>query len=57
MTTKRHTLNQITLYPLRFQLIYQYRLWGGRRLAKGAETLIEIARIQRWKDNEKANCL
>jgi mannose-6-phosphate isomerase len=25
--------NQITLYPLRFEPIYQYRLWGGRRLA------------------------
>ena len=22
-----------TLYPLRFEPIYQYRLWGGRRLA------------------------
>jgi mannose-6-phosphate isomerase len=25
--------NQIPLYPLRFEPIYQYRLWGGRRLA------------------------
>ena len=24
---------QIPLYPLRFKPIYQYRLWGGRRLA------------------------
>jgi len=24
---------QISLYPLRFEPIYQYRLWGGRRLA------------------------
>jgi mannose-6-phosphate isomerase len=24
---------QVTLYPLRFEPIYQYRLWGGRRLA------------------------
>jgi mannose-6-phosphate isomerase len=24
---------QIPLYPLRFDPIYQYRLWGGRRLA------------------------
>ena len=24
---------QIQLYPLRFEPIYQYRLWGGRRLA------------------------
>jgi mannose-6-phosphate isomerase len=31
--TKRHTLSQILLYPLRFEPIYQYRLWGGRRLA------------------------
>ena len=33
MTTKRHAMNQIPLYPLRFEPIYQYRLWGGRRLA------------------------
>jgi len=26
-------MSEITLYPLRFELIYQYRLWGGRRLA------------------------
>ena len=26
-------MNQILLYPLRFEPIYQYRLWGGRRLA------------------------
>jgi len=24
---------QLPLYPLRFELIYQYRPWGGRRLA------------------------
>jgi mannose-6-phosphate isomerase len=27
------TPNQLPLYPLRFEPIYQYRLWGGRRLA------------------------
>ncbi len=27
-------MSQIPLYPLRFEPIYQYRLWGGRRLAK-----------------------
>ncbi len=27
-------MNPIALYPLRFEPIYQYRLWGGRRLAK-----------------------
>ena len=27
-------MNQIPLYPLRFEPIYQYRLWGGRRLAE-----------------------
>jgi len=27
-------MKQTTLYPLRFKPIYQYRLWGGRRLAK-----------------------
>src|ERR1035441_764429 len=26
-------MKQIPLYPLRFDPIYQYRLWGGRRLA------------------------
>ena len=32
MATERHARNQILLYPLRFEPIYQYRLWGGRRL-------------------------
>jgi mannose-6-phosphate isomerase len=27
-------LNQALLYPLRFEPIYQYRLWGGRRLGE-----------------------
>jgi len=31
-TTKRHAMDHIPLYPLRFEPIYQYRLWGGRRL-------------------------
>jgi mannose-6-phosphate isomerase len=26
-------MDQMPLYPLRFEPIYQYRLWGGRRLA------------------------
>jgi len=26
-------MNQMPLYPLRFDPIYQYRLWGGRRLS------------------------
>ncbi len=26
-------MGQTVLYPLRFEAIYQYRLWGGRRLA------------------------
>jgi mannose-6-phosphate isomerase len=30
---ERAVMNQISLYPLRFEPIYQYRLWGGRRLA------------------------
>jgi mannose-6-phosphate isomerase len=33
MTTKRYVIDQTPLYPLRFEPIYQYRLWGGRRLA------------------------
>jgi mannose-6-phosphate isomerase len=27
-------MSPISLYPLRFEPIYQYRLWGGRRLAE-----------------------
>src|SRR5579864_2546072 len=27
-------MSGILLYPLRFEPIYQYRLWGGRRLAE-----------------------
>jgi mannose-6-phosphate isomerase class I len=26
-------MSQTRLYPLQFEPIYQYRLWGGRRLA------------------------
>jgi mannose-6-phosphate isomerase len=33
MTTKPRDPTHTTLYPLRFEPIYQYRLWGGRRLA------------------------
>ena len=34
MTAKqRHDMGRMPLYPLRFEPIYQYRLWGGRRLA------------------------
>jgi mannose-6-phosphate isomerase len=30
---KKHIMSQISLYPLRFAPIYEYRLWGGRRFA------------------------
>ena len=33
MRARGDTINQIPLYPLRFEPIYQYRLWGGRHLA------------------------
>lgn len=33
MTTKPPDPTHTALYPLRFEPIYQYRLWGGRRLA------------------------
>jgi mannose-6-phosphate isomerase len=33
MRTRGGTINQASLYPLRFEPIYQYRLWGGRHLA------------------------
>src|SRR5271157_6656064 len=33
MSISRHAMSQTLLYPLRFEPIYQYRLWGGRRLA------------------------
>jgi mannose-6-phosphate isomerase len=26
------TLDAVSLYPLRFEPIFQYQLWGGRRL-------------------------
>ena len=32
-TVKPRDTTQMPLYPLRFEPIYQYRLWGGRRLA------------------------
>src|SRR5665647_2959615 len=31
--TKKSSGSQTVLYPLRFEPIYQYRLWGGRSLA------------------------
>ncbi len=34
MTAEPHPLAQTPLYPLRFEPIYEYRLWGGRRLSK-----------------------
>jgi len=33
MPYETDAMSQIPLYPLRFEPIYQYRLWGGRRLA------------------------
>jgi mannose-6-phosphate isomerase len=33
-TTMSNNMNQTLLYPLRFEPICQYRLWGGRRLEK-----------------------
>jgi mannose-6-phosphate isomerase len=33
MTVMKNRFSQIPLYPLRFEPIYQYRLWGGRRLS------------------------
>ena len=33
MTAGPHDPTRVSLYPLRFEPIYQYRLWGGRRLA------------------------
>ena len=30
---RKYSMNDTLLYPLRFEPIYQYRLWGGRRLA------------------------
>ena len=31
--TQKHSRSQIPLYPLKFEPIYQYRLWGGHHLA------------------------
>jgi len=33
MLVIENTMSQITLYPIRFEPIYQYRIWGGRQLA------------------------
>src|SRR5680860_1231016 len=33
MSAKENTMSQIPLYPIRFEPIYQYRIWGGRNLA------------------------
>jgi mannose-6-phosphate isomerase len=33
MKDGQHLMDKTQLYPLRFEPIYQYRLWGGRRLA------------------------
>ena len=33
MKVGARTVSKMPLYPLRFEPIYQYRLWGGRRLA------------------------
>ncbi len=33
MAVKPHQHSQTSLYPLQFEPIYEYRLWGGRRLA------------------------
>ena len=33
-------MDKATLYPLRFQPIYQYRLWGGRRLGELFNSLL-----------------
>jgi len=32
-STTENTTNKIPLYPMQFEPIYQYRIWGGRRLA------------------------
>jgi mannose-6-phosphate isomerase len=42
LTTKKDAMSQIPLYPLRFEPIYQYRLWGGRRLAKLLSTPLPV---------------
>lgn len=34
MTPIANTKNPIPLYPIRFEPIYQYRIWGGRQLAE-----------------------
>src|ERR1035437_1826858 len=31
--SKGHAMDRTSLFPLRFEPIYQYRLWGGRHLA------------------------
>lgn len=38
MTTKEQNPDQLDLYPLLFEPIYQYRPWGGRQLSKLLKT-------------------
>jgi mannose-6-phosphate isomerase len=42
---KTHTTPQVPSYPLRFEPIYQYRLWGGRRLAELLTTTLPTGPI------------
>jgi mannose-6-phosphate isomerase len=42
MSTKIHDINQIPLYPLRFRPIFQYRIWGGRRLDEALNQSLPI---------------
>ena len=41
-------LHQALLYPLRFEPIYQYRLWGGRHLAN-----LLTAPLPKWSRDAK----
>jgi mannose-6-phosphate isomerase len=42
---KRYTTPKVPAYPLRFEPIYQYRLWGGRRLAELLTTTLPTGPI------------
>ena len=42
---KRYTIPKIPAYPLRFEPIYQYRIWGGRRLAELLTTMLPTGPI------------
>jgi mannose-6-phosphate isomerase len=58
LMTERHgkASTQTVLYPLRFEPIYQYRLWGGRRFAEIYNTPLPAGPIgEAWILSDRAD--